>query len=130
MTKPVLVYASILALVTAIAPMTSAAQISSQTRNPPNLASASGVSGDDCEARMQKLEDSNAEGEERLALKNEVIDFCARQYDHDSTIENLVKECAKFEEQPVVKQQFVAECQLAAFTYANALRTLKMEYRK
>jgi len=30
----------------------------------------------------------------------------------------------------VVKQQFVAECQLAAFKYANALRTLKMEYKK
>jgi len=41
-----------------------------------------------------------------------------------------VKECAKFEEQPVVKQQFVAECQLAAFKYANALRALKMEYKK
>jgi hypothetical protein len=37
---------------------------------------------------------------------------------------------AKDEEQPVVKQQFVAECQLAAFGYANALRTLKAEYRK
>jgi len=29
-----------------------------------------------------------------------------------------------------VKQQMVAECQLAAFNYANALRTLKAEYKK
>ena len=130
MTKAIFVCASILALVTAIAPMMGAAQTSSRTRNPPTLALGSGDSGDDCEARMQKLEDSNAEGEERLAVKNEVIDFCARQYDRDITIKNLVKACAKFEEQPVIKQQFVAECQLAAFTYANALRTLKMEYGK
>jgi hypothetical protein len=41
-----------------------------------------------------------------------------------------VKECAKYEEQPVVKQQAVAECQLAAFNYANALRTLKAEFGK
>jgi hypothetical protein len=30
----------------------------------------------------------------------------------------------------VLKQQPVAECQLAAFGYANALSTLKAEYRK
>ena len=41
-----------------------------------------------------------------------------------------MKECARYEEQPVLKQQFVAECQLAAFNYANALYTLKAEYRK
>jgi hypothetical protein len=85
---------------------------------------------DDCEARMQKLDASNAEGEERLAEKNEVIDFCDRQYEHDTTIKRLVTECMKYEEQPVVKQQFVAECQLAAFNYANALRDLKMDYGK
>jgi hypothetical protein len=67
---------------------------------------------------------------ERLATKNEVIEFCASQYKHDKTIERLAKECAKYEEQPVVKQQSVAECQLAAFSYANALRTLKEEYGK
>jgi hypothetical protein len=33
-------------------------------------------------------------------------------------------------ERPVIKQQFVAECQLAAFKYANALRWLKAEYGK
>jgi hypothetical protein len=32
-------------------------------------------------------------------------------------------------EQPLLKQQFVAECQLAAFNDANALYTLKAEYR-
>ena len=47
-----------------------------------------------------------------------------------ATIERLVEQCAKYEEQPVVKQQFVAECQLAAFGYANALRTLKAEHGK
>ena len=36
----------------------------------------------------------------------------------------------EYEEQPVVKQQFVAECQLAAFNYANALYSLKAEYAK
>ncbi len=84
----------------------------------------------DCEASMQKLEASNAEGEERLREKNEVIELCARQYERDNAIKRLVRECAKFEEQPVVKQQLVAECQLAAFNYANALRTLKAEFKK
>jgi hypothetical protein len=84
----------------------------------------------DCEARIQKLEASQAEGAERLAEKNQVIGQCARQYRNDKTIQSLVKECAKYEEQPVLKQQLVAECQLAAFTYANALHTLKSEYRK
>ena len=79
---------------------------------------------------MQKLDASNAEGQQRLDEKNQVIDFCARQYKSDKTIERLVQECAKYEEQPVVKQQFVAECQLAAFNYANALHTLKAEFGK
>jgi hypothetical protein len=86
--------------------------------------------GDDCEARMQKLEASQAEGEERLAEKNAVIAACARQYKRDKTVAGLTKECARYEEQAVVKQQLVAECQLAAFGYANALSTLKAEYRK
>jgi hypothetical protein len=77
-----------------------------------------------------KLEASQAEGKERLAEKHLVIDYCASQYKNDKTIERLVKECAKYEEQPVVKQQFVGECQLAAFNYADALYTLKAEYRK
>lgn len=85
---------------------------------------------DDCATRMQKLDASLAEGEERLAEKHLVIEYCARQYKNDKTIERLVDECAKYEEQPVAKQQFVAECQLAAFNYANALYTLKAEYRK
>lgn len=84
----------------------------------------------DCEASMQKLDASNAEGEERLREKNEVIGLCGRQYQRDAMIKRLVTECAKFEEQAVVKQQLVAECELAAFNYANALRTLKAEYKK
>ncbi len=86
--------------------------------------------GADCETRIQKLDASQAEGEERLAEKHAVIEACARQYSNDKTIAALVKECAKYEEQPVVKQQFVAECQLAAFNYANALYTLKLDYGK
>lgn len=88
------------------------------------------LAGDDCETRIEKLEASKAEGEERLAEKHEVIGFCASRYKHDEAIGRLVKECAKYEEQPVVNQQFVAECQLAAFNYANALHTLKEGYRK
>jgi hypothetical protein len=79
---------------------------------------------------MRKLDASPAEGEERLREKNEVIDSCAGQYKNDKTIVRLVKECAKYIEQPVVKQQSVAECQLAAFNYANALYTLRAEYRR
>jgi hypothetical protein len=41
-----------------------------------------------------------------------------------------VKACGKYEEQPIVKQQAVAECQLAAFNYAEALRALKAEFGK
>lgn len=130
MAKAVFVHASILALVTAILPAMGTAQTANQTAIPRNVASAQRGGGDDCETRIQKLEDSNAEGEDRLAAKNEVIDFCARQYEHDTTIKALVRACAKYEEQPVVKQQFVADCQLAAFAYANALRTLKTEYGK
>ena len=107
-TKSVLCCVSFLALVTA---------------NPARAA-------DDCETRISKLEASQAEGAERLAEKNAVIGTCASQYKRDKTIERLVQECRKYEEQPVLKQQFVAECQLAAFNYANALRTLKSEYRK
>ena len=109
MTRSILCFISLLALATAAAPARAA---------------------DDCETRIQKLDASQAEGEERLAEKNAVIGHCSRQYRHDKTIERLVKECAKYEEQPVIKRQFVAECQLAAFNYANALRTLKAEYRK
>jgi hypothetical protein len=84
----------------------------------------------DRQARMRKLDESQAEGEERLVEKNAAIDYCTSQYKNDKTIGKLVKECAKYEEQPVVKQRVVAECQLAAFNYANALHTLKGEFRK
>ena len=96
----------------------------------PSAASPAKPAEDDCEARMRKLDASPAEGEERLREKNEVIGYCAGQYKNHKTIARLVKECAKYVEQRVVKQQFVAECQLAAFNYANALNTLKTEYRK
>jgi hypothetical protein len=85
---------------------------------------------DNCEARMRKLDASQAEGADRLAEKNAAIDYCDRQYKHDKTIQRLVKECAKYEAQPIIEQQFVAECMLAAFGYANAFYALKAEYRK
>jgi hypothetical protein len=89
-----------------------------------------GEGNDDCEARMGKLDSSQAEGADRLAEKNSVIDYCGSQYKHDKTIQRLVKECAKYEEQPIIKQQFVAECMLAAYSYANALYAVKEEYGK
>jgi hypothetical protein len=90
----------------------------------------SGEQKDDCEARMRKLDASQAEGEDRLAEKNEVIEYCSGQYKRDKTIDRLVRQCAKYEEQPVTKQQLVAECMLAAYGYANALYTPRAEYGK
>jgi hypothetical protein len=119
---------SILALLTAAAPAWSAEQAAHGKRVSPRAVSPAKSTGDDCEARIRKLEASQTEGEERLGEKNDVIDYCASQYKNDKTIARLVKECAKYVEQPVVKQQFVAECQLAAYNYANALNTLKTEY--
>jgi hypothetical protein len=88
------------------------------------------VTRETCDSRIQKLEASQAEGAERLAEKNAAVERCAAEHKRDKTVERLVKECAKYEEQPVIKQMLVAECQLAAYSYANALRTLKAEYRK
>ena len=88
------------------------------------------AAGADCASRIDSLDDSRAEGEERLAEKYKVIAVCARQYARDATIKRLTDACAKYTGQPVVKQQFMADCQLAAFRYANALRDLKAEYGK
>jgi hypothetical protein len=129
MTNFIVCCVSIFALVTAV-PARSAEQAAHGKHVLPSAASPAKPAEDDCEARMRKLDASPAEGEERLREKNEVIEYCAGQYMNDKTIARLVKECAKYVEQPVVKQQFVAECQLAAFNYANALNTLKTEYRK
>ena len=85
---------------------------------------------DDCETRMKKLDASPAEGAERLAEKNAVIDYCANQYKHDKAVDRLVRQCAKYEKQPIIKQQFVAECMLAAYNYAHTLYALKAEYGK
>ncbi len=114
MTRLAVVYASAFALLAATAPALGG------PRSPQA----------DCETRIQKLEASNAEGQERLDEKNMVIEVCAKQYQRDKTIGDLVKACAKYEEQPVVKQQAVAECQLAAFNYAEALRSLKANFEK
>jgi hypothetical protein len=130
MTKSVFVCASIIALVAAVAPGFASEKIAGNTRVPRSTASPPAPIEDDCETRIQRLDASNAEGQERLDEKHVVIEFCANQYKRDKTIQRLVAECAKYEEQPVVKQQFVAECQLAAFGYANALRTLKTEHGK
>ncbi|MGH6788083.1 MAG: hypothetical protein ACRECC_00190 [Pseudolabrys sp.] len=120
----------IVALAAVAAPALSAAQAANDTRIVPRSVSQAKSTAADCEARMQKLDDSQAEGEERLTEKNQVIDVCLGQYKADKTIQRLVKECARYVEQPVVKQQFAADCQLAAFGYANALYALKAEYRK
>jgi hypothetical protein len=130
MTKSVFVCASMIALVTGIAPGFAGQQIAGDTHVRRSAASQATPIEDDCETRIQKLDASNAEGQERLDEKTALIDFCSNQYKHDKAIVRLVEECAKYEEQPVVKQQFVAECQLAAFGYANALHTLKAEYGK
>jgi len=130
MTKCIPYCASILVLVIAGAATCAAEQAA---KDAPVLRAASSLQSlakDDCETRIRGLDASEAEGEERLIEKREAIDHCVSQYKHDKTIERLVKDCAKCEEQPVVKQQLVAECQLAAFNYANALRTLKAKYRK
>jgi hypothetical protein len=119
MTRPLFCFVCLLALVTASGPARSSEHAAAR--------SAEG----DCESGMQKLDESQAEGEDRLREKYQVIEACASQYKRDRTIGKLVKECAKYLEQAVVKQQqFVAECQLAAFHYANALRALKAEYGK
>jgi hypothetical protein len=130
MTKFILCCVSILALVTAAAPASRGEQRANTKHISRSASPPSNSTGDDCETRIRKLDASQAEGEERLAEKNRVIGHCARQYKDDKTIERLAKECAKYEEQPIVKQQFVAECQLAAFSYANALHMLKAQYRK
>jgi hypothetical protein len=85
---------------------------------------------DDCEARMDKLDVSHAEGADRLAEKNAAIEYCGRQYRRDKTIGLLVRECAKYEEQPITKQQSVADCMLSAYGYANSLYSLKADYKK
>ena len=128
MIRIVLLGASMFALVAATVPSAAAAQPAKSSQASSKRSAETG--DDDCERRMQKLDASDAEGEERLAAKYDVIAFCARQYAGDTTVKKLVMDCAKYAEQPVLKQQFLAECQLAAFAYANALRTLKMEYRK
>jgi hypothetical protein len=130
MTNPILCGVSLLALVVAAPPARSAEPAANSRHVLPVAASRVNPTAGDCEARIRKLDESQAEGNERLAEKEAVIDSCASQYKSDKTIGRLVKECAKYEEQPIVKQQFVADCQLAAFSYANVLRALKAEYRK
>jgi hypothetical protein len=130
MTKTVVCCVSVIALATAAAPVHAVERI---VPDRPILRTAStppNPTGDDCEARIEKLDASQAEGEERLAEKRSVIDACVDQYKHDKTIISLVTECEKYEEQPVIKRQFAAECQLAAFKYGNALRELKAQYGK
>ena len=130
MINSVLWSAFILALVTAAAPAWSGEQAVNDAPVLPTGSSQSMSAADDCETRMQKLDASQAEGAERLSEKYAVIEYCVSQYKSDLTIARLVKECARYVEQPVLKQQFFADCQLAAFNYANALRALKAEYRK
>ena len=121
---------AILALVATAAPARSDERAVSGRHGPGTASSPTRSTESDCESSIQKLDASQAEGEERLVEKRAVIDTCVSQYKNDKMVRTLVKECAKYEEQPVVKQQFVADCQLAAFNYANALSSLKAEYGK
>ena len=114
MIRVVVIFAPFLALVAAATPSVAGEQTAKE----------------DCGSRIQKLDASNAEGQERLDEKNAVIAICTNQYTRNKTIGDLVKACAKYEEQAEIKQQAVAECQLAAFNYAEALRTLKADYGK
>lgn len=128
MTKLILRCIAILALVTAAASARSADRAGNA--HAPSKAASPATAAGDCAARMQKLDRSQAEGEDRLREKYAVIDACASQYKNDKAVESLVKECDKYEEQPVVKQQYLADCMLAAYGYANALSALKAEYGK
>jgi hypothetical protein len=123
MIRSILCCVSILALVIVAAPAPAEQAPKGKQVSRPAPAPAA----EDCAARISKLESSQAEGAERLAEKNAVIDHCASQYKRDKSVERLVKECQKHEGQSVVRQQFVAECQLAAYGYANALSALKAE---
>jgi hypothetical protein len=80
-----------------------------------------------CEAGIEKLDVSTAEGDERLTEKNGVLDRCAKAYARDKTSERLVKECTRYEAQAASAQQLAADCQLAAYRYVNALRLLKAQ---
>jgi hypothetical protein len=124
---------TVVCCVSAAALVAAAAPVWAVERTKPDktvLQSGGNSAGDDCAARIEKLDASDAEGEERLFEKRSVIDACFNQYKRDKTIVSLVGECAKYEEQPVVKRQVAADCQLAAFRYGNELRTLKAQYRK
>jgi hypothetical protein len=88
---------------------------------------AGSVKTPDCESEIDKVEVSDAEGQQRLEVMNTAINVCAAQFKRDKKIAGLVRECAKYEDQPTVQQQFVAACQVAAFKYANALYGLKAQ---
>ncbi len=83
-----------IALVAVAVPALSGQLSADDKRALPAAVSKTNSSEGDCEARMRKLDASQAEGEERLAEKNSVIDYCASQYKNDKTIARLVKECA------------------------------------
>src|SRR5262249_27024078 len=87
MTKGVLCCVSILALMAASPPVRAAEPGARDGPMVRGAASKSSRTGGDCEARMRKLEASDAEGEERLNEKHAVIDICDRQYRSDKTID-------------------------------------------
>jgi hypothetical protein len=88
---------------------------------------AGSVKTPDCESEIDKVEISDAEGQQRRDVMNTAINVCAAQYKRDKKIASLVRECAKYEDQPTVQRQFVAACQVAAFKYANTLYGLKAQ---
>ncbi len=82
---------------------------------------AGSVKVPDCESEIDKVTISDAEGQQKLDVMNTAINVCAAQFKRDKKITSLVRECAKSE----VEHQFVAQCQIAAFNYANALYGVK-----
>ena len=130
MARAVVCFVSVIALVAAAAPVRALAQTTLDKPASHSTSRLPSPAGDDCETRIEKLDASAAEGEDLLFEKRAVIDACFDQYRRDKTIVSLVLECAKYEEQPVVKRQLAADCQLAALKYANELRALKAQYRK
>ncbi len=124
MTRFILCCVSLLALAAAPAPA------SAQAKVKPAAPKAAPQPPEDCADKIQKFEKSDAEGAERLAVKWEVVAFCDKEFKRDATVQRLVKDCAKYMDQPVLRQLLVTECQLAAYSYGNAMRMLKEDSRQ
>ncbi len=77
-----------------------------------------------CRSEIEKLNRSTAEGQQRLTEKNHVIKVCADQFENSQTYLPLIATCRKYEGQPLVLQQLVADCVLSVYGFANAVYDL------